>query len=79
VIWFFNYTLRILKTALWLIRHNPLYALMSSFLPIDHIIGDFDTPITENIAAKIGDLGNKIGFDMSFKGPFMNLWANIIT
>lgn len=77
LLWFYNYKLRILKTALWLIRHNPLYSLMSIALPIDALIGDFDTPLTENIITKVSDLFHTIGTEMIARAPFMNPWLQI--
>ena len=79
LLWFYSYKLRILKTALWLMRHNPLYALMSVFLPIDAILGDVDTPLTENIISKGSDITNTMGTSMGERAPFMNLWMQLFT
>ena len=79
LLWFYSYKLRILKTALWLMRHNPLYALMSVFLPIDAILGDVDTPLTENIISKGSAITNTMGTSMGERAPFMNLWMQLFT
>ena len=79
LLWFYSYKLRILKTALWLLRHNPLYGLMSVFLPLDAILGDVDTPLTENIVSKGKDIVNTMGTSMGERAPFMNLWMQLFT
>ena len=53
LLWFFNWKLRITKTALNIIHRNPLMGLVASFTTIDD--WGMGLPIDENIFAKLGN------------------------
>ena len=77
-LWFYNYKLRIARTAISMIRENPLLTLMSLFSPISLGIG---TPLSDNFLVKFfsnpfGSIGFKI-FDLPW---FTNhLWYNLFS
>lgn len=78
LLWFYNYKLRIARTAMSMIRENPLMTLLSLFSPISLGIG---TPISDNFLVKLfsnpfGSVGFKI-FDL----PWLtnHLWYNLFS
>ena len=77
-LWFYNYKLRIARTAMSMIRENPLLTLMSLFSPISLGVG---TPLSDNFLVKFfsnpfGSIGFKI-FDLPW---FTNhLWYNVFS
>lgn len=66
LMWFYNYKLRIMKEAVYQLRHNPLRSLLMLSVPID--VG---TPVNDNILAKLmdGTLGFSIGPGMGIGSP----------
>lgn len=74
LLWFYNYKLRILRTALSMIKENPLATLLYLVSPIS--IG---TPITDNVVANIlSGAGSSVGLKL-FDLPWFDnhLWLNI--
>lgn len=74
LLWFYNYKLRIARTALSMIKENPLATLLYMVSPIS--IG---TPITDNIVANIlSGAGSSVGLKL-FDLPWFDnhLWLNI--
>lgn len=78
LLWFYNYKLRITRTAVSMIKENPLHVILSMFAPIDLGIG---TPITDNFLAKMftnpfGSIGTKL---MDIPWIFNHLWYNMFS
>ena len=78
LLWFYNYKLRITRTAVLMIKENPLHVILSMFAPIDLGIG---TPITDNFLAKMftnpfGSIGPKL---MDIPWIFNHLWYNMFS
>lgn len=78
LLWFYNYKLRITRTAVSMIKENPLHVIMSMFAPIELGIG---TPITDNFIAKLftnpfGSVGPKL---MDVPWIFNHLWYNMFS
>ena len=78
LLWFYNYKLRITRTAVSMIKENPLHVILSMFAPIELGIG---TPITDNFLAKMftnpfGSVGPKL---MDIPWIFNHLWYNMFS
>ena len=78
LLWFYNYKLRITRTAVSMIKENPLHVILSMFAPIELGIG---TPITDNFLAKLftnpfGSVGPKL---MDVPWIFNHLWYNMFS
>ena len=78
LLWFYNYKLRITRTAVSMIKENPLHVILSMFAPINLDIG---TPITDNFLAKMftnpfGSIGPKL---MDIPWIFNHLWYNMFS
>lgn len=78
LLWFYNYKLRITRTAVSMIKENPLHVILSMFAPINLGIG---TPITDNFLAKLftnpfGSVGPKL---MDVPWIFNHLWYNMFS
>lgn len=76
LLWFYNYKLRVCRTAMSMIKDNPLSVLLSMFNPINIGIG---TPITDNFISKLvtnplGSVGPKL-FDIPWVTNHM--WYNL--
>lgn len=74
LLWFYNYKLRIARTALSMLKENPLAALLYMISPIS--IG---TPITDNVVVNtLSGFGSSVGLKL-FDLPWFNnhLWLNI--
>lgn len=74
LLWFYNYKLRISRTALSMIKENPVATLLYLVSPIS--IG---TPITDNVVANIlSGSGSSVGLKL-FDLPWFDnhLWLNI--
>ena len=71
--WFWNYKLRIAKTAFRMIRQDPVRLTLLAMLPIP-----IETPISENVFTKLveGNLGYSLGPGMAFDSLGMNPWIN---
>ncbi len=82
LMWFWNFKLRSIRTAVSMIRENPFRAFMYSAFGPDSIplLGDIGSPIEDNALAIIGQ--GKAGYSL---GPAMGLgswslhpWLNIL-
>lgn len=74
LLWFYNYKLRIARTALSMLKENPVASLLYMVSPIS--IG---TPITDNVVANIlSGAGSSVGLKL-FDLPWFDnhLWLNI--
>jgi hypothetical protein len=74
LLWFFNYKLRIMKEAAYLLRHHPLRSLLMMGLPIGNPVGD-------NLvaAAADGSIDYSVGWEMGLHSLSLNPWYNAIT
>jgi len=79
LLWFYNYKLRIMKEAAYLLRHNPLRALLAVSVPSLPMIGDIGTPVSDNIVGILNDgkLGYSIGPGMGIGSWQLNPWINL--
>lgn len=78
LLWFYNYKLRVTRTAVSMIKENPIHVILSMFAPINLGIG---TPITDNFLAKLftnpfGSVGPKL---MDIPWIFNHLWYNMFS
>ena len=71
--WFWNYKLRIAKTAFRMIRQDPVRLALLAMLPMP-----IETPVSENVFTKLveGNLGYSLGPEMAFDSIGMNPWIN---
>lgn len=76
LLWFYNYKLRAVRSAMYMLRHNPLKALLYSTMPGTSEVG---TALSDNLVSKIlsGGWLNSVGPGTLLSGPSQNLWANI--
>lgn len=79
LLWFYNYKLRIMKEAAYLLRHNPLRSLMMLTVPNVPLIGDIGAPVQDNILGLFSDgkLGYSIGPGMGLGSWQLNPWVNL--
>ena len=82
LIWFWNFKLRAMKTAIAMMRENPFRAfMMTNFGPSNlPLLGSIGSPITDNFVGVMADgkLGYSIGPGMGLNSPFINPWLNIV-
>lgn len=76
LLWFYNYKLRVCRTAMSMIKDNPLSVLISMFSPLAIGVG---TPISDNFISKLvtnplGSVGPKL-FDIPWITNHM--WYNL--
>ena len=73
IAWFWNYKLRIAKTAFRMIRQDPARLALLAMLPVP-----IETPVSENVFTKLaeGNLGYSLGPGMAFDSIGMNPWLN---
>ena len=76
--WFYNYKLRSVKAAVYMLRHKPLASLLSLAVPTDLFFGTIGTPLTENVFSKLEDLSQSIGPNMGFRAPEMHPIVNLL-
>ena len=76
--WFYNYKLRSVKSATYMLRHKPLASLLSLAVPTDLFFGTIGTPLTENVFSKLEDLSQSIGPNMGFRAPEMHPIVNLL-
>jgi len=76
--WFWNFKIRSTKTAVSMIRNNPLHAMLATFAPAP-FIGEIGSPLTDNIVAVglDGRLDNSIGPAQAFRSLSMIPWLNL--
>jgi hypothetical protein len=77
--WFFHYKLRIMKEAVYLLRHNPLRSLLTLAVPTLPVIGDIGSPVMDNVLTMgvNGKLGYSIGPHMGLGSFRLNPWLNL--
>lgn len=73
LLWFFNYKLRIVKEAAYMLRHHPLRSLLLSGLPVGG-------PVDDNIFSVVHDgrLGYALGPSMGMHAFSLNPWVNLV-
>ena len=76
--WFYNYKLRSVKSAVYMLRHKPLASLLSLAVPTDLFFGTIGTPLTENVFSKLEDLSQSNGPNMGFRAPEMHPIVNLL-
>ena len=76
--WFYNYKLRSVKAAVYMLRHKPLASLLSLAVPTDLFFGTIGTPLTENVFSKLEDLSQSIGPNMGFRAPEIHPIVNLL-
>lgn len=71
--WFYNYKLRIAKTAFSMLRKDPLRVALLAGMGLPGM----ELPVTENVFTKAieGTLGHSLGPGMLFSTPELNLWV----
>lgn len=71
--WFWNYKLRIAKTAFRMIRQDPVRVALLAMLPMS-----MESPVSENVFTKLveGNLGYSLGPEMAFDSIGLNPWIN---
>ena len=71
--WFYNYKLRIAKTAFRMLRKDPLRVALLAGMGLPGT----ELPVTENVFTKAveGTLGHSIGPGMLFSAPGLNPWV----
>ena len=80
LLWFYNYKLRALKSAVALIRRNPLFALIGMTMPMLSLLDGVGTVFTDNILTKLFDGGflSTFGPRMFTEIPFLSPLENIL-
>jgi len=73
LLWFWNYKLRIIKEAVWTLRHNPLRSLLTMGVPVGSPLGDnFISVLLED------RLGWSMGPGMAWNSLSLNPWMNAV-
>ena len=74
LLWFYNYKLRILKEAVFMLRNNPVRSLLMLSLP------GIGSPMMDNVVTKglEGNLPDSIGPSMAFGSWQLNPWINAV-
>ncbi len=79
LIWFWNFKIRSMKEAVYLMRHHPFRSLMvANMVPAFPLIGSIGNPTTDNFASILwnGKLGWSMGPGMGLNAPQMNPFLN---
>ena len=73
LLWFYNYKLRIAKTAFSMMRNDPLRVALLAGVGLPGV----ELPVTENVFTKAmeGTLGYSMGPGMLFSAPELNPWV----
>ena len=73
LLWFYNYKLRIAKTAFSMMRNDPLRVALLAGAGLPGV----ELPVTENVFTKAmeGTLGYSMGPGMLFSAPELNPWV----
>lgn len=74
LLWFYNYKLRIMKTAARMVAEHPFRAMLVAFTPQWSPVGDAGDVLSDSLLGKLisGDLGFTIGLGMLFRGLTMH-------
>jgi hypothetical protein len=78
--WFWNFKIRSTKTALSIVRNNPVHALIAMNLPAPGFLGDVGSPLTDNMVAVTGDgrAGFSIGLEMALRAPQLHPLGSVL-
>jgi hypothetical protein len=77
LLWFWKFKVRSIKVAASLIRHNPLYTLLSSMVPGSYEAGTVMDDNGLNLLLD-GRLPNSVGFDNAWRAVDLNPIKQII-
>lgn len=79
LLWFYNFKIRATKTAMSMLRNNPVHSLLAYSLPLPDLFSSVGTPLTDNFIAKLfsGQIGYSWGLGQLLHAPAMNPWVNI--
>jgi hypothetical protein len=66
LLWFYNFKLRITKSAVSTLRENPLHALLAAAIPAPPLVGTVGTPLNSNVLSMLfgGNLHWSLGMGM---------------
>jgi hypothetical protein len=80
LLWFYNFKIRATKTAMSMLRNNPVHTLLAYSLPLPDLFSSIGTPLTDNFIAKLfsGQIGYSWGLGQLLHAPQMNPWVNIL-
>ena len=80
LLWFYNYKLRIMKEAAYMLRHNPLRSLLMTAVPALPLVGNIGSPVSDNFLSLFnnGKLGYSIGPSMGLHSFRLNPWINLM-
>ena len=80
LLWFWNFKMRSMKTALSMLRNNPLHVLLAMQAPMPTTFGTIGSPLTDNLGAVMADgrLDYSMGFGQAFRAYFLNPWYNLV-
>lgn len=74
LLWFYNFKIRSAKWGLYMLRNNPVHALIGMAMPVPNGVG---TPIGDNIVAKALDGSLSWGAGQALAAPALNPWWNL--
>lgn len=79
LMWFMNFKIRSTKTALSMIRNNPVHALLAGLAPVPSFLGSPGLPTSDNLFTKLADgkLAYSLGFGQIFHAPMLNPWVHM--
>ncbi|WP_244832394.1 hypothetical protein [Caballeronia sp. TF1N1] len=79
LLWFYNFKIRATKTAMSMLRNNPVHSLLAYSLPLPDLFSSVGTPLTDNFIAKLfsGQIGYSWGLGQLLHAPAMNPWVNM--
>jgi hypothetical protein len=79
LLWFYNFKIRATKTAMSMMRNNPLHTLLAASLPMPSMFASVGTPLSDNFISKLfsGQIGYSWGLGQILHAPQMNPWINI--
>jgi hypothetical protein len=80
LLWFWNFKIRSVKTAVSMIRNNPLHSFLATVAPAPTMFGSVGIPIEDNLFAKMADgsLDYSVGLGQAFRAPLLNPWINLV-
>lgn len=81
LLWFYNFKLRSIKEAAYIMRHNPLRALMSMMVPTTlPLVGKVGSPMSDNLFGLMmdGKTSYSIGPGMGINSMALQPWFNLV-
>jgi hypothetical protein len=80
LLWFYNFKIRATKTAMSMLRNNPVHSMLAYSLPLPDLFSSVGTPLSDNFIAKLfsGQIGYSWGLGQLLHAPQMNPWVNIL-